>query len=65
MNVQPNVITYGSVMDAHARQGHVSGAKEVFEMMKSKGTLIFLIELMSGNKLLWIEAFATVNKNTT
>jgi len=33
-DVRPNTITYAAVMDAHARQGDVEGATEVFEMLK-------------------------------
>jgi len=33
-DVRPNMITYAAVMDAHARQGDVQGATEVFEMLK-------------------------------
>ena len=33
-NIRPNTITYAAVMDAHARQGDVDGANEVWEMMK-------------------------------
>ena len=41
-NVRPNTITYSSVLDAHARQGDVDGAYEVFKMMKD--------DYQSGNK---------------
>jgi len=32
--IRPNTITYAAVMDAHARQGDIEGANEVWEMMK-------------------------------
>ena len=36
--VQPNTITYNSVMDAHAKQGDVEGALQVFSLMKKEGS---------------------------
>jgi pentatricopeptide repeat protein len=35
-NIEPNTITYNSVLDAYARQGNIIGANNVFQMMQQQ-----------------------------
>eukprot|EP00536_Pseudo-nitzschia_multiseries_P015858 jgi/Psemu1/43982/gm1.43982_g len=61
--VRPNAITYNSVLNAHARQGDVKGATEIFGMMKNdfeSGNAAAKLQVQTYNIL--IDAWSKSNK---
>ena len=53
--VRPNTITYNSVLDAYARQGHTNGATEILKMMEDDfdaGNIDAIVDLRTYNILI-------------